>query len=202
MRPFAWTLAALLAVCVGLPGEASASVRVSEKTRHYRISGKTGPALPKAMDRRGPKHGFLTRAIAQTSYSLAWNLEWAETAGACRVKRVDGVVSVTYTFPQPVDSLSPAMKRRWRTFFAGVRRHERMHGEIARQMARAVETSLSGLAIGGDPGCRRTRREARRRMAAIYAEYELKQNRFDARDHRDGGPVERLIDALARTGGV
>ena len=55
MRLFAWTLAALLAVCVGVPGQASASVTVKDKTVHYRISGDTGVALLEAMDRRGPR---------------------------------------------------------------------------------------------------------------------------------------------------
>ncbi len=32
------------------------------------------------------------------------------------------------------------------------------------------------------------------RMEAIYAEYEARQIKFDAREHREGGPVEGLID--------
>jgi predicted secreted Zn-dependent protease len=202
MRLFAWTLAALLAVCVGVPGQASASVTVKEKTVHYRISGVTGVALLKAMDRRGPKHGFRTRAIAQTSYSPAWTIEWRETAKDCRVERVSGVVSVTYTFPQAADALSPGMNRRWRAFMAGVTKHERMHGKIATQMARAVEKSISRLKISNDPGCRKARRETKRRMAEIYADYERKQYRFDALEHREGGKVERLIDALVLAPGV
>ena len=34
-------------------------------------------------------------------------------------------------------------------------------------------------------------------MTAIYAEYEARQIKFDAREHRDGGRVEGLIEALA-----
>ena len=35
-------------------------------------------------------------------------------------------------------------------------------------------------------------------MAAIYADYEARQIRFDAKEHREGGKVEGLIGALAR----
>ena len=53
------------------------------------------------------------------------------------------------------------------------------------------------LTIDNDPGCRKARREAKGRMTAIYADYEARQIRFDAREHREGGRVEGLIEALA-----
>lgn len=202
MRPVAWIVMALVGGCVVLSSHASAAVKVTEKTRYYPIKGTTGAALLKAMDGRGPKHGFLTRAIAQTGYSVVWKIEWSETAKACRVSRVNGELAVTYTFPQATGNLSPEMKRRWRIFLAGVKKHERTHSVMARRMVNAVEKSLSKLTVRNDPGCRKTRREANRRKAAIYADYEARQNRFDAREHRDGGYVQRLIDAFVRSGGV
>ena len=33
-------------------------------------------------------------------------------------------------------------------------------------------------------------------MTAIYADYEARQIKFDAREHREGGRVEGLIGAL------
>ena len=89
-----------MAPSAGFAGEASADVKVTEKTRNYAIAGKSGAALLDAMDRRGPKHGFLTRAIAQTRYSVSWKIEWGETRTACRVKRVEGELAITYTYPR------------------------------------------------------------------------------------------------------
>ena len=43
------------------------------------------------------------------------------------------------------------------------------------------EKSVAKLSIRNDPGCRKTRREVKRRMAAIYADYEARQIKFDAR---------------------
>ena len=202
MRIVTRTLLAAFSVCFGFSGQASAKVKVVEKTGHYQINGNTGLALLQAMDRHGPRHGFLTRAIAQTKYSVVWNIEFAETAKVCRVKRVNGELAVTYTFPRPAENLSPDMKRRWRAFVAGVRKHERAHGTMAAQMARAAEKSMRTVTVPNDRGCRKTRREAKRRMTEIYAAYKKKQVRFDAREHREGGPVERLIDRLVQSGGV
>ena len=54
-------------------------MKVTEKTGSYAVAGRSGAALLGAMDRRGPKHGFLTRAIAQTRYAISWTIEWGET---------------------------------------------------------------------------------------------------------------------------
>ena len=185
----------LFGACVAVAGEAAAGVKVSERTRGYEIAGKTGAALLAAMDRRGPKHGFLTRAIAQTRYSVSWTIEWGETRTACRVKSIDGKLDVTYTYPDARE-LPRGMERRWASFLAGVRKHEKAHGDTARQMAKAVEKSVARVSIKNDPGCRKARAEVKGRMAAIYADYEARQIKFDAREHREGGPVEGLIDRL------
>jgi predicted secreted Zn-dependent protease len=191
----AWVLAACVS---GLSGAAVAGVHISEKTQNYAIAGKTGMALVDAMDRRGPKHGLLTRAIAQTGYSVSWQIEWGETRDACRVKRVDGQLAITYTYPRVAGSMPADLNGKWSRFMAGVRKHEGTHADLARQMARAAERSVASLTIRNDPNCRKSRAEVKRRMAAIYADYEARQLRFDAKEHREGGNVERLIGALVR----
>lgn len=175
---------------------ALAGVKVKERTSTYGIAGRSGEDLIAAMDRKGPRHGFLTRAIAQTRYSVGWTIEWGETRTACRVKRADGELSITYFYPKVTSPMSADLGRRWTRFMSGVRRHEQMHGTMARQMAKAVERSISGLTIRDDPGCVKARREAKRRMSAVYADYEARQVAYDAREHRTGGPVEKLITAL------
>ncbi len=197
MRPVALWLA--IGGCLGLlAGTASAEVRVTEKTGSYAISGRSGAALLDAMDRRGPKHGFLTRAIAQTRYAMSWKIEWGESAKSCRVRRLAGELAITYTYPHVSGRLPADLHRKWATFLAGVQNHEQMHGRLARQMARAAEKSVGRLTVANDPGCRKGRREAKRRMNAVYADYEARQLAFDAREHRSGGPVEHLIEELVR----
>ena len=162
MRCVAWASSVLLGACVAVAGEAAAGVKVSEKVRSYEIDGKTGEALLASMDRHGPKHGFLTRAIAQTRYSVSWTVEWGETRAACRVKSIDGELDITYTYPR-AHRLSSGLERRWNRFLAGVKKHEKSHGDMARQMARTVEKSVAKLSIDDDPGCRKTRIEVKRR---------------------------------------
>lgn len=65
---------------------------------------------------------------------------------------------------------------------------------------RATERSITGLQVVNDPSCYKTRREARLRIQAIYAEYEAKQNAFDRREHSDGGHEHAEVNAEMREG--
>src|SRR5690606_23264100 len=105
----------------------------------------SGEALMKAMNLKGPKHGFLVRAMAQTRYSVKWNMDWAKTADACKLRRADAVLSVTYRYPRIAGTVSPNLKQRWGAFMAGVRAHEETHGQIARQMVAAAHKAISGI---------------------------------------------------------
>lgn len=194
-----FTKAWIAAVCVLFAGSASAEVKVSVKRKNYDISGSNGAALLEAMDRRGPKHGFLTRAIAQTGYTVGWEIEWAMANGTCSVKNATAELAITYTFPRVANRLPPDLDRRWSRFMKGVRKHEETHGTLARQMVRAAERAVAGMSIRNDPDCSKSRRAVKRKVAAIYADYEARQVQFDGKEHRDGGRVEGLVDALLRS---
>ena len=191
------SLAAIATLC-GPAAVAMADTKLLIKTKTYDIAGATGAALVEAMDRKGPKHGFMTRAIADTSYSVKWDLSMSRTDGVCRLRQVEGVLDLTYTYPRLASPVSPALERRWKRFFAGVRTHEETHGRIAQSMMRATARSIRDLKLADNWFCTGTRHEARRRINAAYAEYEAKQNAFDAREHRAGGHVEHLVDALVK----
>ncbi|TIT77340.1 MAG: DUF922 domain-containing protein, partial [Mesorhizobium sp.] len=91
-------LAAIGVLCSFSP-IASAGTKLLVKTRTYEISGTTGVALVAAMDRNGPKHGFMTRAIADTAYTVNWDLAISRTDGVCHLRQADGVLDLTYTYP-------------------------------------------------------------------------------------------------------
>jgi predicted secreted Zn-dependent protease len=176
----------------------AAAEQVQVKTRTYAISGKTGAELYQAMVRQGPRHGFVSRAIAQTSYTVEWQAEVVSQGSGCRVVRARPVLSITYTYPQPSRTMSADLSRRWQRFMAGVKKHEQKHGAIAREMVRAAEASVKGLKVPDDPACRKTRVEVKQRADKIYAAYEARQLKFDAREHRDGGNIDRLILGLVK----
>ena len=179
-------------------GVAHAGVKVVEKVDYYSISGKSGDALMAAMDSKGPRHGFMARAIAQTRYSIAWELDWEAAGNRCELKQANVTLSVNYRFPKMTGQASPALKRKWAVFMKGVNKHERMHGRIAREMADAAYKSATKLSVDGDPNCRKAKQELSRLVHEIYARYEARQQRFDAVEHQPGGTVDRLVTSLMR----
>lgn len=180
------------AVCLGSI-QAEAGVRTEVKVDTYKISGDNAPTLLKAMDRNGPRHGFLARAIAQTRYTIAWDMTWAVSEKRCRVKAADATLSIKYRYPALVGNVAPKLKARWARFMAGVREHEETHGRIARQMTAKAQSAVVRVGFADDRSCRKTKREASKIVGAIYADYEARQERFDATEHQPGGPVDRLV---------
>jgi predicted secreted Zn-dependent protease len=191
----AFWLAAAMGLAAAVP--AGATTRVSVKTEYYRISGKTGAALLDQMDRRGPKHGFMSRAIAQTRYSMYSGADWSHSNGICRARDVSVDLSITYVYPRPAGPVSTDLLRRWKTFMAGVVAHEEMHGRIARQMASAAAKAVSGMAVRDARDCPSVDRMMKRKIDAIVAAYEARQERFDDQEHRQGGNIDGLVRSLA-----
>ena len=189
-------LTCLVAIGALCAPAALAGTKAVVQTRTYDITGSSGAALVAAMDSKGPKRGFMTHAIATTAYTVDWDLDAGQGNGFCRMRQANGTLNLFYTFPRIGSPMTPALNRRWVRFFAGVRAHEETHGRIARQMMRATEKSIAGLRVANDPSCYKTRREARLRIQAVYAEYEAKQIAFDRREHSNGGHVEHLVAAL------
>jgi predicted secreted Zn-dependent protease len=194
-------LASILSLLVCLPAffaggaSARADPKVTVETKTYPVTGGSGAALVTAMDRHGPRQGFMARAIAQTTYTIDWGFQVQRKDRACRLIGTEPALHVTYVFPE-ARGLPPRLARRWTVFLRGVVRHEREHGRMAVAMVKAGERAVSGLAFSNDPSCNRTRREARRRADAVYARYEDRQAAFDKREHGKGGTVEKLVDAL------
>jgi len=188
----------LIAACA-VPVGAAAEVKTSVKTAYYKVSGTTGEALMQSMDSNGPRHGFLARAIAQTRYTVDWTLRWRQSGSSCRLAAASARLAIDYRYPRLANQLSPAMQKRWTRFLAGVRKHEEVHGRIARDMAAAADKAVRGVGYANDPSCRKAQKEVERRVNAVYATYEAKQRAFDDREHAEGGAVERLVGSLVLT---
>lgn len=190
--------AALAATVVCGTGNLASAASISVETKTYAIAGNTGMTLLQSMNKRGPKHGFLSRAIAQTQYQIKWDVKTQARNGTCFLTRATPRMDMTYTYPQPSEKLPPDLRRRWNTFMAGVRKHEQQHGRYAIQMVNVAERSIRGVKTPNDPNCRKTGAYIKKRVAEIYEEYEAKQIVFDHREHRDHGNIHRMVTKLAK----
>jgi len=190
-------MAALALACIaGWPTQADAKPKITEKTEYYQISGKTGVDLLWDMNRKGPRQGFLTKAIAQTRFETDFQGDMDFQNGVCRVSGGGVVMKITYIYPQPREKLSGDMVRRWKLFQADNVRHEKVHGRIAREMASVLDEKIRSFATKGDRRCSNAMAKLKRETKAIYDAYEKKQNDFDRQEHREGGAVDRSVAVL------
>lgn len=188
----------LSVLCLAAALPARAEVKASVKVGSYPVAGQTGEALIASMDRNGPRHGFMTRAIAQTRYEVSWRLDWRITGKVCRLKAAHADLAIDYSYPKLSSPVSPALARRWNAFLAGVRKHEQTHGRYARDMVNTAYRKVNGVTVANDPACSRAKRQVEKIVADTYAAYEARQLAFDQREHSTGGTVDRLITALLK----
>jgi predicted secreted Zn-dependent protease len=173
-----------------------AAAKTTETTKYYKITGKTGMELFRDMNRKGPRHGFLTKAIAQTQFKTDLRGDIVYQNGVCRTKNARYSMQITYVYPQPTNKLDGALAKRWRAFQASNVQHEHMHGRLGRKLVDDMNRALRGFKMADKQSCRKADAALTRQLDAIIVAYNKSQADFDKREHRDGGPVEKSILAL------
>ncbi len=187
---------AALAAGVLVAFSAAASAKVGVSTKYYDIKGKTGLELFYDMNRKGPRHGFLTKAIAQTQFKSDLKGDLVYANGVCSARKLTFQLQITYVYPRPVTKLDPALARRWKAFQAHNVMHEEMHGTIAKRMVARMDKLLRGFSLADGPSCRKTDAKLATEIKRVLVAYNKEQVEFDKREHRPGGPVEKSILAL------
>lgn len=194
--PHPQLFAIVFVLCLAAPAEAEPTVNVHVDS--YSITGTTGAGIMKQINRKGPRHGFLARAIAQTQYSLDFGYEAARSADRCRVVSAWVKLDIAYVYPKLESRIPAALQRRWKRFLQGVRAHEERHGALAIEMAKATEKSIAGMSAKADERCDGLERAVKREAQRIFDRYEAEQRRYDREEHRKGGNVDRIVEALVR----
>jgi predicted secreted Zn-dependent protease len=166
--------------------------RAVEEVRPYSISGKTGAELYESIGARGPEVGA-GRVIAHTTFKLTWTRKYEAQGNACVITTNRPKLIITYTLPKPSAALPAVVQSSWESFIAGVRAHERVHGETIKEMVKEIEMMSIGLTVADDPDCKKIRIELTRRLGEISARQRQAGRDFDKVEMGDGGNIQQLI---------
>ena len=178
-----------------LTGGARADWKPVEQIETYAITGETGIELYRSIGEKGPKVG-VGRAIAYTDYRLTWSRDYQPRDGGCVLASARPRLIITYRLPKPSNELPAETRRLWKTFIAGVEKHERVHGEIITDVTRKIEAMSVGLSDPADPDCAKVRAELQRRLVPLAAELRQRSRDFDRVEMSEGGNVHRLVLSL------
>lgn len=195
----------VIAICLATGLHATSAASASdwlavEREKPYLVQGTTGPELYASIGERGPQVGGLMRTIAHTTFKLTWTRDYQPRDGGCVLAAARPKLTITYTLPKPASRLSGAVGSNWASFIAGVRDHEKVHGEMIKDMVREIERVSVGLSVENDPGCKKVRQELTRRLAAISQEQRRRSRDFDRVELGDGGNIHQLILRLVNGG--
>jgi len=149
----------LLVAGVALPSAARADWQAIEKVESYAIEGRSGPELYASIGQRGPVIGKGKRTIAYTTFTLTWQRDYRPQGNACVLVSARPKLTIIYKLPKPSGPLGEAARKTWEVFFTGVRDHERVHGEMIKEMVKAIEAYSVGLTVADDPSCRKIREQ-------------------------------------------
>jgi predicted secreted Zn-dependent protease len=185
-------LLALLFAAAPAAAEPEIRVRVEE----YPVSGRNGAAVMDQIRRKGPEHGAGGRTIAQTRYTLDYGYEGRWRNGRCRPDSPWVRLELTFVYPRLEGAAPPELRSAWEVFLDGARAHEQGHADLAIEMARAAETALRSASFPSGQDCAGLRAAIDREIRRIFEAHEARQRRYDRREHRHGGPVDRIVDAL------
>ena len=190
----------LAAAFFAAPAAAQADWKPVEKEAPYAIAGTTGPELYASIGERGPKAG-IGRAIAFTDFRLTWTRDYQpQPDGACTLVSARPKLILTYALPKPSQKLAEPVATNWKTFIDGVRRHERVHGDMIVAMVKEIEAFTVGLSVADDPNCKKIRKRLTERLTQISQAQRQKSRDFDRVELSDGGNVHRLILNLVNGG--
>ncbi|MBX3583066.1 MAG: DUF922 domain-containing protein [Rhizobiaceae bacterium] len=181
-------------------GAAMADWKPVEQIEYYAITGRTGPELYASIGERGPKAG-IGRAIAFTNFKLTWRRDYQpQQDGSCKLVSARPRLILIYALPKPSQKLSEPVASNWKTFFEGVRRHERVHGDMIVEMVREIEAYSVGLSVANDPNCKKIRTTLTERLAQISQAQRARSRDFDRVEFSDGGAQHQLILSFVNGG--
>lgn len=189
-------LKALIGLLLAMPLSGTAAAETAwqpvEQVKTYAVSGSTGIELYRSIGEHGPKVG-VGRAIAFTDFKLTWTRRYEPRDGGCVITTNRPKLIITTMLPKPSGKLPAALGARWDTFIAGVRTHERVHGEFIVDLVRRIEDYSVGLTVADDPDCQKIRKVLTRRLGELSQEQRGRSRDFDRTELSEGGNVHQLI---------
>ncbi|MEL7228840.1 MAG: DUF922 domain-containing protein [Pseudomonadota bacterium] len=194
LAQFAGTMAITWLALAGMIATAHAgSVKITEKTKFYTITGKTAQQFAISMSRRGPySRAHRARSWATASRDLSYQLTNTKSAKNCRVKDVNVSLKITYQMPKPrsLRGVSKKHRTRWQRMYRLLDTHEKVHGRFYKEFARDLRRQLLRMKPAGS--CRALDRKASKLVERLSEKDRLRNQRFDARDTRNYRRMTRL----------
>ncbi len=181
--------------------QVQAKVTVSERVKYFKISGKTGKQLFKQIRRRAPAELRRKNWMAATyaSYNFK-NMKIGVKGDRCVITSSNIHLKLTYHYPKWSGNKgsSKNVRKHWDMFSKGLKRHEKVHGRIYREMLQAIDKEVRAIRGNSSDDCRRYVKAIERKITAIEKRYDRKQDAFDRKENQSRSQISKIETALSK----
>jgi predicted secreted Zn-dependent protease len=117
-----------------------AEPEIKEKDEQYDIHGNTMAQLFSEMHHKGGR----SNGVAWCSWNIEWDPEYAKTPNGYVVTKPKTKIVITYRYPRwtDQDKAPEKLKKEWDALLQNAMVHEKGHGAIAKEAARAIDDAL------------------------------------------------------------
>ena len=188
-----FSIAVLIGIFTGLGAVNAQSLKISEKTKFYNISGSNAREFAQSMSKKGPySFQHRKRAWATAARDMTYQLIYQKNKKNCAVKNAKVTLKITYRMPKlgKPKRISKRQRKNWRRMYALLSKHERTHGLFYKQLAKKVRRNLRRMKPASS--CRALLKRAKVIVDALSAADKARNDRFDNRDRRNYRRMARI----------
>ena len=188
-----FTSGVLLATSATPAAAQKSSIKINEKTKFYRISGKNAADFAISMSKRGPySRAHRARAWATATRDMTYQVFHQKNKSNCKIKAVKVKLDVSYVMPKLYSTrgVSRREQSKWKKMYSLLNNHERKHGQFYKQFARKVYSTLRRMRSAKT--CSQLENNAAKIVKKLAEEDKQRNVNFDKRDRRNYLVMERL----------
>lgn len=121
--------------------------KAQETIKYYDVSGTTIDELRRDVFSRGPYDRAGQRFAGWAEWQIKWQFAHKQVPQGCAVGRAVTETHIQYTLPRwlDADAASPDLQETWSRFVEALTLHEQGHGQLARELAAAIEHAIQSL---------------------------------------------------------
>ena len=111
-----------------------------------------------------------------TKYNINWRFWWKFHGNQCVFTKVETTLKLKYTMPQ-LKSSKPDVKAVWSNWYPNLEKHEKGHGELARDTANKIDKKL--LSIPPKADCKILEKSGNKLAYKLMDELKVANKKYD-----------------------
>lgn len=180
----------------------SAKVIIKEKTSYYTVSGNSGWAIKKAIQKHRIIGSVRNKQIGLTRTKMdVKNIKWKHRSGRCTIKHIDVVLDILYILPKWKKPKSSGLQlnKNWKKFASAIAVHEKTHGKIWKESYREMYRKIANLSFTSTISCDKFRSKIQKIVNDAENKGDKRNKNFERNEKQKSSAISRAFLKLVAT---